>query len=1777
MKKITTLFLLLVVCLVQQAMAQYLGSPGSVRLRTDVTQAGPDMYVLENGRMGLIIPRQGAFNPANPTQALAPVQAVIYHDNTRSDNSANYIDCGRQNITGTTVTIEAQTGSMVRVAYHYTYTVNGQTKYYKSIVELSATAQSARILEEANTDACWEVKFSDGLNPTQGRYRGWGNYIVGNAGNPDDGYENINGQRVAYRTWNHPNRGDALVDLQFTNQKKYKLQLWECGGNAAIGYYYQFYNPNPASGNNRLFGVFQGRPSKLLRASVMGGSNYTSVNIITRPGGVRYLKGDKDANNHHHYTWVTQDDELYYAQTDASGAIVQSATFIASGVTHPNIYLQGNTPVIHAVRPGPGGGTVVRYKRTAGGTFSNEDITFNTNPPAMDAGFTRIALAASNNLYELLLVSGGLVNGVRKLHLYKRTLNGNGVFTLSDDLECMPSYIQMFMPDMKMTADGKVQVFFVKGFMSNIAVINPGSNTFSQQQAVYGVEAWSNLDLSIDRHTARSYSTRDTKWPAVWQPNASGIICLGGTPHNQQQFLSGSNVENTPNTTSVAFDGTGNALLYLRGKFYRYEAANGPVGTWTQLTGTLSLATQDAAVFFTNGSFRVTGVYNGELRQFSYTLGNADFSLLTPVVSNASNTAVARSQVMMLDDGQQTAALRRFEWCIYVGNQATDLPASPTVIQPIGVEMNHQSGLGNRIQGYYDATPAVANNFDLAAIYSSSTVVQNVIQKVKNSQSSAYYNFLMSFDPYYQPIFNAWRDVSGALGRTMALQLIAEMQDAVDNYRTGQGVYRSDLHYISGSKHFAFRSTTAACLLADNNIRSQLTPQEIANLKRLVSFYGRILWDEDNVPIKYWDNAALHPGVGLSTENMPPAYLNARAFFALLLKNDTDPVQDFPARAATIQQQTQTIIQNSFNDCGAPYGTPHYTQPANEPTFFLMLQMQNLNPGSIDLFNINYAKFKKHAHYLFTLATPVNPRFSNSNGNTAYRKMVGFGDGQEEVSIAAGLLGAGIGATDPALRSQLLSSYYNGKFKYSVNGPIWLVIDYDQPHNDLLPLGSANVDGYVSHLRSGAYTANESAGWLVNGMQYRDHRHDDAGQVALYGLNTPISISWDGNSAPHKNHGAMRGMVLPHSFFTDWDNTVQGQPVSDPVTSNHTWPNNQTKEFGKFGISSFATAEMKNQGQTVTWDRTLRLLSPRIDRPVFVIRDVIRDAGGGITNNAHIWSMPVMSDGVINVAGIGTNQAYTQQLNPVDRFWPTSMGYSGGPQPLPTATQTTPGAGLYRFNFIGTLWNKPAEPAKGVDVNVYALTDAPVNYNASRWSSNFIETIEGDEFFKATGRSFMQTQQFLRIRAAGEFFTVVLPFNKGTDPYNGKVTQSAPGEIKVAFDNTDLYVGKEYAFYNGGANLKTFTTYSNATYSNGTEGVTMTGGAAELTLEPLRAVVRVHGNSGMRSITIPRAGYVLQGTDNTVTTANTTNSMETQITINYTGTGNCVSPGEQGYKELVFVPGGLYNSQTTANSPICTGGSLQLNVVPGANGATYQWTGPNGFSSQLKNPVISNVTTAAAGTYQCVMTVSGTAINLPPVTVVVKPTPAARTLSYNSPVCVGGTLSLSANPVNNSLANYQWTGPSGSLPYNGNTFSIFNVNTSHAGTYTCTVTDDGCTSPVASITVTVLPAGNCGGGGGSTDRVRPGSQPKAEVPVALGIYPNPTSGTVTLNPGKRLTDVTVELLTVAAKKVYSQRMGIVAGAVAIQLPSELPAGTYLMRILHSGGVIRTRLVLQRKQ
>ncbi len=204
--------------------------------------------------------------------------------------------------------------------------------------------------------------------------------------------------------------------------------------------------------------------------------------------------------------------------------------------------------------------------------------------------------------------------------------------------------------------------------------------------------------------------------------------------------------------------------------------------------------------------------------------------------------------------------------------------------------------------------------------------------------------------------------------------------------------------------------------------------------------------------------------------------------------------------------------------------------------------------------------------------------------------------------------------------------------------------------------------------------------------------------------------------------------------------------------------------------------------------------------------------------------------------------------------------------------------------------------------------------------------------------------------------------------------------------------------------------------------------------------------STLQNPTIPNATTAATGTYTLVVTdaAGCTDTKTVNVTVNTTPT---IDPG--------------------SNSPICAGQTL--NLTAGGTASTYSWTGPNGFTSSVQNPTISNATTAATGTYTLVAS-NGTCSATDNVSVTVNPSPTA-TAGSNSPVCTGKPINLTSS----GGGTYSWTGPNGFTSSSQNP-SIPSAVSANGGTYTVTVTGaNGCTSQATtSVTVNNSPNPSAG-------------------------------------------------------------------------------------------------------
>jgi gliding motility-associated-like protein len=111
--------------------------------------------------------------------------------------------------------------------------------------------------------------------------------------------------------------------------------------------------------------------------------------------------------------------------------------------------------------------------------------------------------------------------------------------------------------------------------------------------------------------------------------------------------------------------------------------------------------------------------------------------------------------------------------------------------------------------------------------------------------------------------------------------------------------------------------------------------------------------------------------------------------------------------------------------------------------------------------------------------------------------------------------------------------------------------------------------------------------------------------------------------------------------------------------------------------------------------------------------------------------------------------------------------------------------------------------------------------------------------------------------------------------------------------------------------------------------------------------------------------------------------------------------------ELTIIVNPKPNPIASNSGPACVGSNLQLNA---SEGVSFKWTGPNGYTSTDKNPILSNVDLANAGTYQVTVTnASGCSNAIAAATVVsVLPPIVAGTNLNSAQICAQESVNLVA-------------------------------------------------------------------------------------------------------------------------------------------------------------------------
>ena len=164
------------------------------------------------------------------------------------------------------------------------------------------------------------------------------------------------------------------------------------------------------------------------------------------------------------------------------------------------------------------------------------------------------------------------------------------------------------------------------------------------------------------------------------------------------------------------------------------------------------------------------------------------------------------------------------------------------------------------------------------------------------------------------------------------------------------------------------------------------------------------------------------------------------------------------------------------------------------------------------------------------------------------------------------------------------------------------------------------------------------------------------------------------------------------------------------------------------------------------------------------------------------------------------------------------------------------------------------------------------------------------------------------------------------------------------------------------------------------------------------------------------------------------------------------------------------------DGPYCFGDDIHL-TANGQSGASYHWTGPNGFDSHQQNPTITNCTMEMAGTYSCFITVGAQTSDPIGTQVVIYPQPTA---SFTSTTVCQGELTqfqstATTTPANMEITSYLWDFGDGETSTEQNPTHLFATAGIHNVSLTVACGHGACThTRMQNVTVNALPVADAG-------------------------------------------------------------------------------------------------------
>jgi len=646
--------------------------------------------------------------------------------------------------------------------------------------------------------------------------------------------------------------------------------------------------------------------------------------------------------------------------------------------------------------------------------------------------------------------------------------------------------------------------------------------------------------------------------------------------------------------------------------------------------------------------------------------------------------------------------ISRWVWGLYVGTRG-DIKA-PREIQPINIQMNIHGGMNlEKVSRWRLDWPDPPEGYGTA--FMSRSGIEAIKRRIR--EDGGYYGWHYGNDTATRPLFDAWRDPGREKLAACVSNVLKNASSMLDALVNKGGIYDFGIHYWHGGLIAQRDGVWIDQLLGDPRI----TDDERRKLKAAAVLYANVMWDDDHAPI----STPAH-GLNLGTENMPVQQWGYRRFYALFLGRH--PMMK--GRTEQVESHLKETVERIINEHGAQIGCPHYMGASMVPTMNNLLQIKQL--GRTDPF-AQWPKLRRFAEFYLNLQTPPEPRMGNK------RALVALGDSGLETSELFGLLGTGFRDADPALSRRLMAAWTAGGRQHSFFfGTTTVMIDDSLPA-EAGPLGDATFPGYLSVLRHGWGTSNETALFFVNGDFYRDHRHHDYGSIVLYALAKPLSTDWSAIYTPHAPGGYVHSMVLPEAAIGHaWDK--DGALLT---AGSGAWNGSIQAVFET--SADFAYARASFQGNNLVWTRAVAVARPAPDRPVIVIRDRFSGPNAAEPKVASV-----------NLMAVGPVETPHGPIEPPVRTHPNAHRLDD-PSVLPSATRPMAlSAGVNAFTFTGRY---------DVDATVFVISDEPQQALLGHWGN----TAWGGAVTERDER-----QHILRVRGTGPFTTVIVPWRRGSRP-----------------------------------------------------------------------------------------------------------------------------------------------------------------------------------------------------------------------------------------------------------------------------------------------------------------------------------------------------------------------------------------------------------------------------